>query len=149
MHWQNKQHIPAPVDQPLLVCTLLLCLLVNNHQCLLILLKGDPLWYSILKLIQYKRKLFPLKHFRSQECKMITQNIQGRFINPLIYICSCEANCSIQIQLYSVWWKPDSQEEKISNNSQNFWLVKNMKISGTHLTSLVSLCGIQTDRHLY
>ena len=48
MHWQNHQH-PAPVDQQLLVCTLLLSQLVNNHHCLLILLKtqrplqADPL----------------------------------------------------------------------------------------------------------
>lgn len=40
MHWQNQQH-PAPVDQPLLVRTWLLSQLVNNHHCLLILLKAQ------------------------------------------------------------------------------------------------------------
>ena len=40
MHWQNQQH-PAPVDQLLLVRTLLLSQVVNNPHCLLILLKAQ------------------------------------------------------------------------------------------------------------
>ena len=40
MHWKNHQH-PASVDQALLVRTLLISQLVNNHHCLLIPLKAQ------------------------------------------------------------------------------------------------------------